>query len=75
MRAAWVDNANHAFHGPRGLNILDQLIGGAPVHARQHIALLDGPATLRPNSGHAPLRTAAHARRATVTDASGVAVV
>jgi hypothetical protein len=26
-----------------------QLIGGAPAHTRQHIALLDEPATLRPN--------------------------
>src|SRR5437868_10006454 len=52
-----------------------QLIGGAPAHGRQHIALLDVPATLRRNSGHAPIWTTADAGRATASNALGLALV
>jgi hypothetical protein len=41
----------------------------------KHIALLDAPAILRPNSDHARTGTTAHAGRATANDALGMAVV
>jgi hypothetical protein len=52
-----------------------QLIGGAPAHTRQHIALLDEPAHPAAEFRHAPIWITANARRVTASDAMGVAVV